>query len=82
MISVQTGQYRYNHEGKAPRGRGMWAFSIMKDTLWVGRKDGITCSGSNLVNDNSIFGILYSEAVKEAKRVARTKGATIITVLP
>lgn len=83
-IIIQTGTYRYNHEGKAPRGRGLWGFSMMndKEVLWVGSRDGKPVSGPDLNNDVTVFGILYSEAVTEAKRVARAKGATIIKVLP
>lgn len=60
-----------NSHGKTPRGRGSWAFYFNSDDDIWWSKDEIGCSS-----------MTYSEALKLAKKEARRRNATVITVAP
>ena len=70
QITVNTNKYEYEY-GKAPKGRGSWAFSI-------GNLDGYRDVTKAFFTDS----MTYREAVNVAKQEAQKRGATIIYVLP
>lgn len=70
QITVATHLYEWEY-GKAPKGRGSWAFSI-------GNKDGYRDATKAFFTDS----MTYREAVKVAKLEAQKRNATIIYALP
>lgn len=69
-IKVNTKEYELNHQ-KAPRGVGVWAFSIGNKAAFDDVEKAFWTGSMN-----------YSEAVKMAKLEAQKQGATIIYVMP
>ncbi len=70
-IMVLTNKYEIEY-GRHPKGYGCWAFSI-------GNLDGYRDVAKAWFTPTSCT---YREAVKQAKKEAQAKGATIIYVLP
>lgn len=71
QITVITSKYEIEY-GRHPKGYGCWAFSI-------GNLDGYRDVTKAWFTPTSCT---YREAVKQAKKEAQAKGATIIYVLP
>lgn len=67
-IRVDTTPFTISH-AKDPKGSGWWAFVFDKKDV-------------NTMNDMFSFSGSYGEAIKQAKKVAKEKGANIIYVLP
>jgi hypothetical protein len=65
-IEVNTRTFEFSH-GRRPRGHGGWAFGPTPDA-----------QGDDIIWAHG----LYSEAVRQAKAVARERGLDILVVLP
>lgn len=66
-VNVVTDEFRFSH-GKAPRGRGSWAFSPFED---------IDCCDKRIIWVNDTFGAARAQAVA----IAKTRGLDTLFVL-
>ena len=69
-VTVITSLWSRSNNGKSPKGKGNWAFSI-------GNKDGYEDASKAV-----FFYGTYAEAKKEAVKAAAEKGASVVYVLP
>lgn len=87
MVEVSIRKYKFNH-GIAPRGLGLWAFSILGKTMWVGMRNREPLGSRPVITSGEglelaeLRPILYSEAKKIATKYAKEHGAYMIYAMP